>query len=211
MMINKSHRVALYLRVSTDGQTTANQEQELRTVAERKGCEIVRVYRDHGISGAKGRDQRPKFDAMHRDASRREFDVIMAWSVDRLGRSLQDLIAFLGEIHAAGVDLYLHQQGLDTSTPAGKAMFQMLGVFSEFERALIRERVMAGLARARKHGTKTGNPFGRPKIDATVEARIRRSLAKGTGTKATARAAGVGIGTVLRIKQELKEKEYELG
>jgi len=92
---------------------------------------------------------------MHRDATRREFDVIMAWSVDRLGRSLQDLIAFLGEIHAAGVDLYLHQQGLDTSTPAGKAMFQMLGVFSEFERALIRERVMAGLARAKKHGTKT--------------------------------------------------------
>ena len=118
MMINKSHRVALYLRVSTDGQTTANQEQELRTVAERKGCEIVRVYRDHGISGAKGRDKRPQFDAMHRDAARREFDVIMAWSVDRLGRSLQDLISFLGEIHAAGVDLYLHHQGLDTSTPA---------------------------------------------------------------------------------------------
>jgi hypothetical protein len=92
-MIKKSHRVALYLRVSTDGQTTANQEHELRAVAERKGCEIVRVYRDHGISGAKGRDKRPQFDAMHRDAARREFDVIMAWSVDRLGRSLQDLIA----------------------------------------------------------------------------------------------------------------------
>ncbi len=203
MMIKASHRVALYLRVSTDGQTTANQEQELRSVAERKGCEIVRVYRDHGISGAKGRDQRPQFDAMHRDAARRLFDVIMAWSVDRLGRSLQDLIAFLGEIHAAGVDLYLHQQGLDTSTPAGKAMFQMLGVFSEFERALIRERVMAGLARAKKHGTKTGNPFGRPKVDAAVESLIRKSLLKGTGTKATARAAGCGIGTVLRVKAKL--------
>jgi DNA invertase Pin-like site-specific DNA recombinase len=202
-MIKASHRVALYLRVSTDGQTTANQEQELRAVAERKGCEIVRVYRDHGISGAKGRDQRPQFDAMHRDATRREFDVIMAWSVDRLGRSLQDLIAFLGEIHAAGVDLYLHQQGLDTSTPAGKAMFQMLGVFSEFERALIRERVMAGLARAKKHGTKTGNPFGRPKVDAAVESLIRKSLLKGTGTKATARVAGCGIGTVLRVKAKL--------
>jgi DNA invertase Pin-like site-specific DNA recombinase len=123
------------------------------------------VYRDHGISGAKGRDKRPQFDAMHRDAARREFDVIMAWSVDRLGRSLQDLIAFLSEIHAAGVDLYLHQQGLDTSTPSGRAMFGMLGVFAEFERALIRERVMAGLARARKHGTKTGKPFGRPTVD----------------------------------------------
>src|SRR2546430_2219376 len=98
----------------------------------------------------------PQFDAMHRDAARREFDVIMAWSVDRLGRSLQDLISFLGEIHAAGVDLYLHQQGLDTSTPSGRAMFQMLGVFAEFERALIRERVMAGLARAREEGTTLG-------------------------------------------------------
>jgi hypothetical protein len=109
---------------------------------------VGRVYRDHRISGARGRDKRPQFDAMHRDAARREFDVIMAWSVDRLGRSLQDLISFLSEVHAAGVDLYLHQQGLDTSTPAGKAMFQMLGVFAEFERALIRERVMAGLVRA---------------------------------------------------------------
>src|SRR5258708_13865291 len=162
MMIKASHRVALYLRVSTDGQTTANQEQELRAVAERKGCEIVRVCRDHGISGAKGRDKRPQFAEMHRDTARREFDVIMAWSVDRLGRSLQDLITFLGEIHAAGVDLYLHQQGLDTSTPSGRAMFQMLGVFAEFERALIRERVMAGLARARKQGTESGRPSARP-------------------------------------------------
>jgi DNA invertase Pin-like site-specific DNA recombinase len=210
-MIKKSHLVALYLRVSTDGQTTANQEHELRAVAERKGCTIVKVYRDHGVSGAKGRDERPQFDALCKDAVRRQFDLIMAWSVDGLGRSLKDLVAFLGEIHAAGVDLYLHQQGLDTSTPTGKAMFHMLGVFSEFERALIRERVMAGLARAKKHGTKSGDPFGRPKIDAAVEALIRRSLAKGEGTKATAKAAGVGIGTVLRIKHELEEKEYELG
>ena len=203
MMIKKSHRVALYLRVSTDGQTTANQEQELRAVADRKGCTNVKVHKDHGISGAKGRDKRPQFDAMHRDAARREFDVIMTWSVDRLGRSLQDLIAFLSEIHAAGVDLYLHQQGLDTSTPSGRAMFQMLGVFAEFERALIRERVMAGLARARKHGAKTGNPFGRPTVDAKTEATIRRLTERGTGTKRTAAVAGVGIGTVIRIKREM--------
>jgi DNA invertase Pin-like site-specific DNA recombinase len=145
-------RAAVYLRVSTQDQTTANQERELREVASRMGCEIVHVYRDHGVSGAKGRDKRPQFDRLCRDATKRQFDVIMAWSVDRLGRSLQDLVAFLTEIHALQVDLYLHQQGIDTTTPAGKAMFQMMGVFAEFERAMIQERVRAGLARAKDEG-----------------------------------------------------------
>ena len=122
-------RAVLYLRVSTQDQTTANQERELRQVADRAGWEIVHVYKDHGISGAKGKDKRPAFNALHKAAARREFDVVMAWSVDRLGRSLQDLVGFLSEIHAAGVDLFLHQQGLDTTTPAGKAMFQMFGRF----------------------------------------------------------------------------------
>jgi len=123
-------RAVLYLRVSTVEQTTANQERELSDVAARMGCEIVKVYRDHGISGAKGRDERPAFNALCRAAARREFDMVMAWSVDRLGRSLQDLVGFLAELHAAKIDLYLHQQGLDTTTPAGKAMFQMMGVLA---------------------------------------------------------------------------------
>jgi DNA invertase Pin-like site-specific DNA recombinase len=134
-------RAVLYLRVSTQDQTTANQERELREIAGRMGCDVVKVYKDHGISGAKGRDKRPAFDALCRAATRREFDVVMAWSVDRLGRSLQDLVGFLSELHALGIDLFLHQQGLDTTTPAGKAMFQMMGVFAEFERAMIQERV----------------------------------------------------------------------
>jgi DNA invertase Pin-like site-specific DNA recombinase len=113
---------ALYLRVSTT-ETTANQERELRAAAERMGHEVVEVYADNGISGAMGRDKRPAFDRLHRDAARRKFDIVMTWSVDRLGRSLQDLVAFLSELHALG--MYLHQQGLDTTTPAGKAMFQM--------------------------------------------------------------------------------------
>ena len=128
-------RAVLYLRVSTLDQTTANQERELREIAGRMGCEIVKVYKDHGVSGAKGRDKR----ALCRAATRREFDVIMAWSVDRLGRSLQDLVGFLSELHALRIDLFLHQQGLDTTTPAGKALFQMMGIFAEFERSIIAE------------------------------------------------------------------------
>src|SRR5215469_3210257 len=104
-------RAVLYLRVSTVDQTTANQERELREVADRMGCEIVRVYKDHGISGAKGRDKRPQFDRLCRDAAQRQFDVVMAWSVDRLGRSLQDLVGFLSELHALRIDLFLHRQG----------------------------------------------------------------------------------------------------
>src|SRR5258708_13881999 len=140
-------RAVLYLRVSTIDQTTANQERELREVGARMGCDIVKVYKDHGISGAKGRDKRPAFNALLRDAAKRQFDIVMAWSVDRLGRSLQDLVAFLSELHALRIDLFLHQQGLDTTTPAGKAMFQMMGVFAEFERPMIQERVPPRLPR----------------------------------------------------------------
>jgi DNA invertase Pin-like site-specific DNA recombinase len=190
-------RAALYLRVSTNEQTTENQELELRNIAARMNWEITEVYCDHGVSGAKGRDKRPQFDALCKAATRREFDVVMAWSVDRLGRSLQDLIGFLSELHSLKVDLYLHQQGLDTSTPAGKAMFQLLGVFAEFERAMIQSRVKAGLARARANGRK----LGRPKISAGVESDIRAALSNGNGIRKVAAALGVGVGTVQRIRK----------
>jgi DNA invertase Pin-like site-specific DNA recombinase len=197
--MSAARRAAVYLRVSTQDQTTANQERELRAVAERMGCDVV-VYKDHGISGAKGRDKRPAFDRLCRDATKRQFDVIMAWSVDRLGRSLQDLIGFLSEVHAVGIDLYLHQQGIDTTTPAGKALFQMMGVFAEFERAMIRERVNAGLARAKAEG----KTLGRPRTDEATEAAIRKALAKGdAGMLKIAKALGVGTGTVQRIAAEM--------
>src|SRR5436190_15334294 len=167
-------RAVLYVRVSTIEQTTANQERELRDVAGRMGCEIVHVYKDHGISGAKGREKRPAFDRLCRDAAKRQFDMVMAWSVDRLGRSLQDLLGFLSELPALRIDLFLHQQGLDTTTPAGKAMFQMMGVFAEFERSMIQERVRAGLARAKSEGKR----LGRPTIAAELENRIRAALDK---------------------------------
>src|SRR5258707_1957467 len=190
-------RAAICLRVPTDEQTTENQERSLREVAARSGHEIVAVYRDEGISGSKGRDKRPGFDAMHKDASRRKFDIVMAWSVDRLGRSLQGLIGFLSELHSLGIDLALHQQGIDTTTPAGKAMFQMMGVFAEFERAMIRERVNAGIARAKAGGKHCGRPF----IDSKLEGRIRDALAAPgrPGLHKIAKQFGVGTGTVQRI------------
>ena len=154
-------RVAIYSRVSTDHQTTENQGRELHAVADRMGWTVVKVYRDQGVSGAKSRENRPAFDALCKDASRRQFDLIAAWSVDRLGRSLQDLVGFLTEVHALGINLFLHQQGIDTTTPAGKALFQMMGVFAEFERAMIQERVRAGLERARAQGKRVGTTANR--------------------------------------------------
>ena len=199
-------RVAIYSRVSTDKQTTENQERELREIAARSGWQIVEVYRDHGISGAKGRDERPAFDRLLKDATRRKFDLIAAWSVDRLGRSLQDLVGFLSEVHGAGVDVFLHQQGIDTTTPSGKAMFQMMGVFAEFERAMIRERVNAGIARVKATGkTKSGNPIGRPKVDSKTETAIRKALeVGGVGIRKLAAQYGVGTGTVQRIKAAME-------
>jgi DNA invertase Pin-like site-specific DNA recombinase len=143
-------KVALYLRVSTDGQTTVNQERELRAVAERHGWEIVDTFRDHAISGKKGREKRPGLNKLMEGVTRREFDIVAAWSVDRLGRSLRHLLSIFEELHAKAVDLYLHQQRLDMSTPSGRAMSQMCGVFAEFERSMIVQRVKAGLNRARR-------------------------------------------------------------
>lgn len=188
-------RVAIYARVSTDRQTTAQQLNELRAVAKRHGWKIAGEYVDHGISGSKGRDQRPQLDALLKASARREFDVIAAWSVDRLGRSLMHLITLLDEIRGKGIDLYLHQQGLDTATPSGKALFQMCGVFAEFERAMIRERVRAGLTRAKAEGKR----LGRPPVSAIIETRVRALRRKGKGMIAIAREIGCGVGTVQRI------------
>jgi DNA invertase Pin-like site-specific DNA recombinase len=193
-------RAALYLRVSTQDQHTSNQEVELRQAAERAGWTVAKVYRDHGISGAKGRDKRPAFDGLCRDATRREFDVVMAWSVDRLGRSLQDLVTFLSELHALRIDLFLHQQGLDTTTPAGKALFQMMGVFAEFERSMIQERVRAGLKRARAEGKR----LGRPPLAAALRERIAAALRakdRKEGVRKIAARFGVNPSTVQAISR----------
>jgi DNA invertase Pin-like site-specific DNA recombinase len=188
-------RVAIYVRVSTSKQDTNNQRRELLAVATRSGWDVVRVYEDAGISGAKGRDKRPGLDAMLKAVNAREFDMVAAWSVDRLGRSLTDLLGILQSLHDKGTDLFLHQQGLDTSTVAGKAMFSMLGVFAEFERGIIRERVNAGLARAREKGVK----LGRRTVKPSVEARIRELKAGGMGILKIGRTVGVGTSVVQRV------------
>jgi DNA invertase Pin-like site-specific DNA recombinase len=190
-------RVALYLRVSTVDQNTERQARDLRAVAAARGWDVVEEYNDHGISGAKGRDKRPAFDRLLKDAARRRFDLIAAWSVDRLGRSLQDLVGFLGELQAVGCNLYLHQQALDTTTPSGRAMFQMCGVFAEFERAMIVERVRSGLAKVRAKGTRSGKPIGRPRIPQARLQQIRADYAEGgTSMRKLAQKHRISLGTV---------------
>lgn len=188
-------KVALYLRVSTSDQTTKNQRRELEAVAKRQGWKVMAVFEDAGVSGAKSRAQRPGLDALLKGVARREFDLVAAWSVDRLGRSLQDLLGVLQELHAKQNDLYLHQQGLDTTTPAGKAMFQMLGVFAEFERAIIQELIKSGLARAKAEGRR----LGRPRVGADVEAAILRERASGKGMRRVAKDLKVGVSVVQRV------------
>ena len=188
----------LVRRVSTDHQTIKNQDRELRAVADRHGWEIVATFKDEGISGAKGRDERPGLNKLLQGVARKEFDLVAAWSVDRIGRSLLDLVQVLQELHGKGIDLYLHQQGIDTTTPSGKAMFQMMGVFAEFERSMIHERVMAGLARAKAEGKRSGR---RPTVanDSAKVRAIRTDHKAGKSLREIAKAHGVGHMTVARL------------
>jgi DNA invertase Pin-like site-specific DNA recombinase len=214
--MTKTKRVALYLRVSKDESTTDNQRRQLEAVATRHGWEVVATFEDDGISGAKGRDQRAGLDALLNAVARKEFDMVAAWSVDRVGRSLQHLVEFMNELRAKGVDLFLHEQALDTSTPSGRAMFQMCGVFAEFELSMTRARINAGIARAkadpnskvRKQKLKDGKikqlAFGRPtNMTAAKDREAREMLANGKGIGKIARKLGVGSGTVQKIKDEL--------
>ena len=164
-------RAALYLRVSKHDQTIENQRIELERVAAAKGWKIVSVFKDEGISGSFGRGVRSQYDAMLKKGVQAQHDVVMAWDVSRLSRSLVDLVTTLDELHACGIDLYLHQQAIDTTTPAGKAMFQMCGVFAEFERGILSERVKAGLNRARSEGKVLGRPFKVANIKAMLNDR----------------------------------------
>src|ERR1700746_3824639 len=207
-----SKKAAIYVRVSTDKQTVENQLRELRQIAQRRGWEVVQEYHDAGISGSKGREARPGLDQMLNDAHRRRFDVVMAWAIDRLGRSLVDLLGTIQGLEACGVDLYLDQQHIDTTTPAGKLMFQITGAFAEFERSMIRTRVNAGLKRAKdeikrkghfvtKHG-EVKKRLGRPGADPEKLRKARAELAKGIGINKVAKTGGLGVRTVKKLKNE---------
>jgi DNA invertase Pin-like site-specific DNA recombinase len=209
----KARRVGVYVRVSTDDQTTASQKAELQAWAERAGHTVVRVFEDQGISGAKGRDKRPAFDALLKAAVRREIDTIAVWSSDRLGRSLSHLVEVLQTIRDTGTSLYVHTQAVDTTTPAGRALFGMLGVFAEFEREMIVARVNAGLDRAKSALARDGRfvskagkvrtRLGRPGASPDQLEAARAELAKGTGIGKTARLIGLGTGTVHKLKREM--------
>ena len=189
-------RVALYCRVSTAHQSSDNQLLELERVASTRGWNVVRTFRDDGISGAKGRDERPALDALLKAASRREIDLIAVWSIDRLGRSLQHLVTVVNDLQALGVGLFIYQQQLDTTTPSGKLCFSMFGAFAEFERNLIRERVRVGLERAKKNGVKLGRPTN---LNDSVRAAIVALRAQDHSIRHIARQLRVGTGTVYQV------------
>lgn len=192
-------RAALYVRVSTDDQTVENQLLVLNEVAQRSGWTVVHTFADEGISGAKGRDKRPGYDALLKAVARHEVQIVAAWSVDRLGRSLPDLVNFLSDIQAKGCDLYLHQQAIDTSTPSGRMLFQMLGVFAEFERALVVARVRAAHDRCRAKGVR----IGRPPIPVSRVEKVQKALKDGQSIRAVAAATGVSTATVQRVKRSM--------
>jgi DNA invertase Pin-like site-specific DNA recombinase len=159
---------------------------------------ITHIFEDAGVSGSARRDQRPAFNELMKGIARKDFQMAMAYSVCRLGRSLSDLVAFLEDIHAKGCDLYLHQQGLSTDNPSGRLLFQLMGVFSEFEKAILVSRVKSGLARAKANGTK----LGRPSLAPIEVKQIKESLNKGLSIRKAAKKHSVSTATIMRVKQE---------
>lgn len=197
-------KVAFYLRVSTDDQTIENQRRDLDEVAKRLGWDVVAVFADEGVSGAKGRDERPQFDELMKGVARKDFEMIAAWSVCRIGRSLVDLVTVLSDVRDKGIDLYFHKQGLETTTSAGRMMYQLLGIFSEYEREIIRSRVISGIERKR---AENDGQWGRPTIGDWKTNRIKKQLKLGKGIREVARMVSVSPGTVSKIKKGMVAKE----
>ena len=192
------NRCVIYTRISTSdkGQTTLNQSRELEKIAKLKGLTIVDTFTDEGISGSKGREIRTGFDNLIKGAVRKDFDTILVWDVSRLGRSLQDLVSFLNEIHSVGCDLYIHQSGIDTSTPTGKMMFQFIGIFSEFELSIMKQRIVSGQQRAKSQGKHIGRPTN---LNEGLTHSIKYMKTKGVGIRKIARELKVGVNTAYKV------------
>ena len=189
-------RAAIYARVSTNSQNCENQLLELRLVAIRMGWTITAELTDHAISGTKGRLDRPAWNKLFIMMQRREVDVVCAWSIDRLGRSIKELVGFMDEVQAAGVDLYVHQQAINTATPAGRMVFNIFASLGEFERELIVERTRSGLARAKAQGVKLGRPC-RVQLG-TIEA-VKMLRSQNLGICKIAKTLRIGVGSVSKI------------
>ena len=190
------NRAVIYSRVSTNEQTVENQLRVLREVAEKRGLEVVREISDEGISGAKGRNERPGFDELIKGSVKNEWDIILVWDVSRLGRSLKHLVSFLEDIQSAHCDMYIHQSGIDTSTASGKMMFGMLSVLSEFERSMIRERVIAGQQRAVANGVKLGR---KTNVNDGIITAVYHMRQNNVPIKRIAKDLQIGVGTVYKI------------
>jgi len=189
-------KVCLYCRVSTTHQTSENQLRELRAVSGRMGYEIVSEFIDSGISGAKSRKDRPALDEMMKLATQRKFEMVMCWSIDRLGRSLQHLVEILNELQAMRIDLFFMQQGMDTTTPSGRMIFSVFGAIGEFERNLIRDRIVAGQQRAKAAGVHIGRPS---KMNDGMRSAIQLMHENGMSIRQIAKACQVGVGTVYSV------------
>ena len=192
----KMKKVCLYVRVSTQTQTTENQIQALKEVAERSGYEIVKIYSDDGISGSKGREDRPALNQMMKDAVNRQFEMVMCWSIDRLGRSITNLIEIMNELNELKIDMFFSQQSIDTQTSSGRMIFGIFSSLASFEREMIRERVMAGLDRARKNGVKLGRPSS---VNDGVRNAVLILKDKGVGVRETCRKLGIGCATYYSV------------
>ena len=195
-----NRKAVIYSRVSTNEQTVENQLRVLREVAEKRGLEVVREISDEGISGATGRDARKGFDELIKGSIKNEWDIILVWDVSRLGRSLKHLVSFLEDIQSANCDMYIHQSGIDTSTPSGKMMFGMLSVFSEFERSMIRERVIAGQQRAKAEGKHIGRPTN---VNDGIITAVYQLRQNNVPISRIAKDLQIGVGTVYKILDEV--------
>ena len=197
-------KVVIYGRVSTNKQIVENQLEELREVSRRNSWEVQEEYLDEGLSGSLGREGRPSFDRLLKDVSRKKFDGILVWDISRLGRSLTDLVSFLNDVQSKNIDLYIHQQGLDTSTPTGKMMFQLVGCFVEYEKTIIRERVKSGMENAKRNGTKSGRPIGRPSVvNSSTKTTVVELRDRGMSKTKICKTLGIGVGTLYKLLDEV--------